>query len=87
MGLVCKLKYAFNFTYRAEFKNGLIEHEFDHVFIGYSNENPKPNPNEVMEWKWHTAEEIHGLMKNYPAMFTEWFKICYQSVLNHKRKN
>lgn len=86
MGLACKLKYAFNFTYRAEFKNGLIEHEFDHVFVGYSNENPTHNPNEVMEWEWYTVEEIHRLVKNFPAMFTEWFKICYQHVLNHKRK-
>jgi isopentenyl-diphosphate delta-isomerase len=84
MGLVCELSYAFNFTYRAEFKNGLIEHEFDHVFVGHSNENPKPNSNEVMEWGWYTDKEINLLLKSYPAIFTEWFKICYNTVLNYK---
>ena len=34
MGISCNLNKAFDFIYRAEFDNGLIEHELDHVFIG-----------------------------------------------------
>jgi isopentenyl-diphosphate delta-isomerase len=31
---------AFHFIYKAPFDNGLTEHEFDHVMIGYYDENP-----------------------------------------------
>jgi isopentenyl-diphosphate delta-isomerase len=33
MGFVCPLEEKFTFLYRAEFSNGLTEHEFDHVFV------------------------------------------------------
>src|SRR5688572_24850742 len=33
MGMECGTNFAFSFTYRAELENGLIENEFDHVFI------------------------------------------------------
>jgi isopentenyldiphosphate isomerase len=31
---------AFHFIYKAPFDNGLTEHEFDHVMIGYYDETP-----------------------------------------------
>jgi isopentenyl-diphosphate delta-isomerase len=31
---------SFHFIYKAPFDNGLTEHEFDHVMIGYYDENP-----------------------------------------------
>ena len=31
MGLTCPLREVENFIYRAEFENGLIEHEYDHL--------------------------------------------------------
>ena len=31
------LKYGFKFLYKAEFSNGLIEHELDHVFFGLNS--------------------------------------------------
>ena len=43
MGINANLKEAFTFEYKTSFNNGLIEHEFDHVLIGYSNDTPKIN--------------------------------------------
>src|ERR1044071_5474301 len=34
MGFKALIKEIFDFTYKAEFNNGLIEYEFDHVFAG-----------------------------------------------------
>src|SRR5687768_17165134 len=34
MGFECGLREAFVFTYRAELEGGLVEHEFDQVFVG-----------------------------------------------------
>jgi len=44
MGFDTELEELFSFTYKAEFPNGLAEHEFDHVFKGVFNGTPKPDP-------------------------------------------
>lgn len=87
MGLSCELKHAFSFIYKVQFKNGLAEHEFDHVFIGESNETPKPKRTEVIDWAWCEADELNVLMKVNPDMFTEWFKICYERVVEFRSDN
>src|SRR5690348_5807899 len=34
LGFETELQPVFNFVYKANFENGLIEHEFDHVYFG-----------------------------------------------------
>ena len=82
MGMHCDLKHAFSFTYRAELDQGLTEHEFDHVFIGVSNDSPKPNPEEVSDWKYLPMTAIQSEINTHPQNFTEWFKICLESYLD-----
>ena len=47
MGFECQLNKAFDFIYKTEFENGLTEHEFDHVYIGYYDRDPIVNPEEA----------------------------------------
>ncbi len=77
------LKFAFSFTYRAEFENGLTEHEFDHVYFGYSNELPNADPGEVMDSKYITIQELQKEVEVRPENYTEWLKICLPRVLQH----
>jgi isopentenyl-diphosphate delta-isomerase type 1 len=73
------------FTYRAEFSNGLIEHEVDHVLIGEFNNNLeiKPNVNEVMSYRWLTlADAAHEYRLN-SAAFTPWFAEALALVKKH----
>src|SRR5574343_178726 len=63
MGFDCEMYNAFHFLYHAKLDNDLIEHELDHVVIGYSNQNPTLNPEEARDFKWieirseeHTSE-------------------------------
>ena len=51
MGLKTTLNYGFKFLYKAEFNNGLIEHELDHVYFGFSNIKPSLNNSEVCDYK------------------------------------
>lgn len=80
MGLRVPLHFAFAFTYRAPFGNGLIEHELDHVFIGYSEAIPVPDPAEVAAYRWATYAEIDAAMQADPASYTAWFSIIYRDV-------
>ena len=47
MGVSCKLEFKFNFIYKASLDNKLFEHEFDHVFFGFSDNLPQINKEEV----------------------------------------
>ncbi|HEY4628146.1 MAG TPA: isopentenyl-diphosphate Delta-isomerase [Flavobacterium sp.] len=77
MGFKTELKELFHFIYKAPFDNGLTEHELDHVMIGYYNDEPKINPEEVEDWKWMKIEDVKIEMGNRPELYTVWFKIIF----------
>lgn len=75
MGFDCYLENAFHFIYRAELDNNLIENELDHVVIGFSNETPVINTDEVQSFKWMDLEAIRKDMDCNPDQYTHWFKL------------
>jgi len=77
MGFGTELKELFHFIYKAPFDNGLTEHELDHVMIGYYNDTPKTNPDEVENWKWMNVEDVKNDMQLHPKIYTVWFKIIF----------
>nr|WP_294941747.1 isopentenyl-diphosphate Delta-isomerase [uncultured Mucilaginibacter sp.] len=81
MGMNCRLTELFQFSYRHEFENGLIENEYDHVFIGKSDQLPQPNPDEVASFKYLDAELLIFELAEQPHLYTPWFKICLEQVL------
>lgn len=80
MGFTVPLKFFKSFTYRADLENGLIEHEFDHVFIGYYNGDAKPDPAEVVEWKYIGVDDLLLDMKADPSGYTAWLNIIMPEV-------
>ena len=82
MGLSCYLEKQYSFQYKAEFENGLIEHELDHVFIGITDEIPNPNPEEVSEWRMISTEDLERELSEFPEIFSEWFKIIVPQIIN-----
>ena len=83
MGFVTELKELFHFIYKAPFDNGLTEHELDHVMIGYSNDDPKINLEEVESWKWMKIEAIKNDMEIHPEIYTVWFKIIFDKFYHY----
>lgn len=81
MGLECELKLIFSFIYKANFDNGLIEHEYDHVFFGRTDNSPVPNKNEVSDWKYISLDKLKTDITNSPDNYTEWLKICMNKVI------
>ena len=80
MGMKCKLELKFNFIYKAQLDNNLYEHEFDHVFFGFSNDLPKINKQEVDSYKYESLNFLKEDIILSPNKYTEWFKICFQEV-------
>ena len=83
MGFSTDLKDTISFIYKAPFDNGLTEHEFDHILVGYFEGEPNLNPDEVAEWKWMSLEAIEEDMQANPSIYTEWFKIIFDKYYSH----
>jgi len=80
MGFDCNFEEVFTFTYKSDVGQGLIEHEFDHVFIGRSDKTPKINPEEVNDWKFMSIDKIIEDIKRFPESYTVWFKIAFKEL-------
>nr|WP_317631164.1 isopentenyl-diphosphate Delta-isomerase [uncultured Flavobacterium sp.] len=87
MGFGSELKELFSFIYKAPFDNGLTEHELDHVMIGYSNETPVINPDEVESWKWMSIEAVKLDIAKQPEIYTAWFKIIFDQFYHFLEAN
>lgn len=83
MGLQVPLQEVFSFIYKAPFDNGLTEHEYDHVLVGYSDAQPQINPEEVASWKWLSLEAIKEDILQAPERYTAWFKIIFKEFYHH----
>lgn len=83
MGFNCDLHALFRFTYRTEFDNGLIEHEYDHVFTGTYNGNINPDPAEVNAYRFLSTDSISRLLQEQPQQFTSWFILAFPQVVKH----
>lgn len=83
MGMTAELTFAFKFQYRAEFENGLTEHEIDHVFIGVTDQLPMLDPAEASAYRYVDIKDLEVDILNSPESYTPWFKICLERVLNH----
>lgn len=87
MGIDCELNFVFKFLYKANLTNGLIEHELDHVFIGFTNKMPIPNELEVYSWRKSTYLSIKKELNENPENYTEWFKLLFEKINTNYLKN
>jgi isopentenyl-diphosphate delta-isomerase len=81
LGFTTPLTQSFSFIYKAEFDNGLSEHEYDHVFTGRYNGDINANYNEVKAWKFVSIEALKQELLTHPANFTAWFHIAFPKLL------
>ena len=78
MGMECSLVKGFDFVYKAEFGNGLTEHEYDHVFFGTTDVVPEINQAEVQAWKYMDVNSLAEDLRINPEAYTEWLKIAFE---------
>lgn len=76
LGLHATLRPAFRFLYRADVPPGLIEHEYDHVFVGTVDTEPQPRPDEVLAWRAVAPNVAAAAVAEHPQTFTAWFRLA-----------
>lgn len=76
-------------TYFLPLENGLIEHEYTHIFVGVFEGLILPNPLEVSEIKWESFEKIKVWMLSSPHDFASWFELYvnkYEGLVTEAKK-
>ena len=87
MGFTTPLEKIFDFVYRAEFSNGLTEHEFDHVFAGNYEGVIEFNKDEVMDYCYRSLPDIRNSLEKYPEKFSKWFILAFPKIEEWWRSN
>jgi isopentenyl-diphosphate delta-isomerase len=80
MGMSCDLNIKTNFIYTTQFENGLTENELDYVLVGFTNQNPIINIEEVESYKWQSISDIKTDVIANPQHYASWFKIAIEKV-------
>ena len=80
LGFTVPVDEIFAFTYRAEVENGLVEHEYDHVFAGHFSGALEPNTEEVAGYRYLSLDAIRERLQKEPETFTTWFRIAFPRV-------
>lgn len=72
-----------SFVYRTPFADGLVEYEFDHVFVGACEGALTPDVSEVDALWWVGIRELGDLLVEYPHLFASWALTVLPMVLAH----
>lgn len=80
MGLRCELTAVHTLLYHEQVSNQLIEHEYDHVFVGISRCAPMANPDEALHWRWQSIAGLGPQIAADPQAFSVWFVRIFQQV-------
>lgn len=84
LGISCSdLEEIFEFTYRAEVGNGLVEYEFDHVLAGLAADEVKINRDEVEETCVMSLAELKRSLDETPEKYTAWFRLAAPRVIEY----
>lgn len=74
LGFITPLTYVDSLIYKADVNGGLIEHEYDHLYVGFYNQAIQPNIEEVAAVRWVTIPQLLHEINQQPDIFTPWFK-------------
>jgi isopentenyl-diphosphate delta-isomerase len=80
LGIGCgELRPAGVLRYRAELAD-LVENELDHLLVTEVGEEPQPDPEEVVEWRYIAPAELSAWIAESPDVFTAWFPPAWRIV-------
>ena len=79
MGISTELRLLGTVSYRLQVGD-LIEHEIDHVFVGETEDEPRPDPNEVMAWRTISLPALRQDLRDHPERYTPWLEFVLQAV-------
>jgi len=80
LGFTTEIQEVFAFLYKAGVENNLIEHEYDHVFVGEYENDINPDESEVANVDYRKMADIKKDIEINPSHYTSWFKIAFPRI-------
>lgn len=71
-----------DFRYRAE-KDGVVENEICPVLVGFADQEPRPNPDEVAATRWVLWQEAFALIRDPAQDFSPWAMLEIDNLENN----
>nr|WP_314265133.1 isopentenyl-diphosphate Delta-isomerase [uncultured Moellerella sp.] len=71
------LTHVDEFLYHSNVNGNLIEHEYDHIYVGLYEGEITPNPDEVADIQWIDITKLNDEINRQPEKYTEWFKLIF----------
>jgi isopentenyl-diphosphate delta-isomerase len=82
MGFTTPLIQIAAFTYKApDPESGLTEYEYDHVMVGTFDGSPRPDPDEVAEWRWMEPGALRADLVAHREIYTPWLYEVVKTLL------
>lgn len=78
MGFTCPLTPLQSLVYRAEVGDGLVEHEFVHIFTGCWQGGVEPAADEVEAHAWSPLGDVQSDAAAHADRYTAWFRLYLQ---------
>ncbi len=79
LGIAPRLLPLTSLLYKAPVGNGLVEHEYDHIFTATWSGTMYPAPEEASTTMWIGRDELQAWIQHEPAAFTAWFPILLKA--------
>ena len=76
----CQIQELFSFNYFTQY-DGLSEYEIDHVFLTDYEGEIHVDPDEIMEMRWITLDDLQKELEETPEQFSSWFLIAAPRVM------
>jgi isopentenyl-diphosphate Delta-isomerase len=83
LGIEAPLKFGFFSRYRAKLNGGMQENEYVYVYFGPLTAQPNPDPAEVSEIEFASADEITRRIARDPDGYVYWLRHYFE---NHGRE-
>jgi isopentenyl-diphosphate Delta-isomerase len=81
LGIQCTLHEHSSFIYRADVGQGLIEHEFDHLFLGFYEGSFSLNAQEAAAIRWIDGDVLRQALSQGKEGFVAWLPYIYAQVV------
>lgn len=83
MGFDCEIEPIFTLRYKSDVGNGLIENEYDHIYVGRFNGSVHINAEEAKSYQYIEISKLEEWLKNEPEAFTAWFHLALPKFIAH----
>jgi isopentenyl-diphosphate Delta-isomerase len=78
LGFTCRLTTLSKFQYQAEYVDIGSENEMCALLVGRYDGEIKPDPDEVMNWKWIDVSEPIDTIRESTDVYTPWLNVALE---------